>query len=402
MTRKITQCRSCGSGRLEMRVKLQAIYPSLFTDHPEPPSDWPKVPLTIVECCDCGLVQLEDTFACDAMYRNYWYKSSLNATMVSALRDVAVKGSEAARLKDGDSVLDVGCNDGTLLGCFRELNPSLRCIGVDPSLNLADQARQRCDVFINDYLGNNPGEKPVKLITAIAMFYDLDEVSPFLRSILSWLDEDGVLVIQMTDLLSMMRVNAFDNIVHEHLEYWSLSSLRNVCDRNGLTIFRVENNDVNGGSLRAYCCRRGHRSEEPSVAEYVNREKPWILDGWRAFEINLHRTLAALKSFLVTSIHAGKLVCGLGASTKGNTLLQLLETGPDEIECIGEVSADKIGKYTVGSGIPIVSEKSALDINSHYVLILPWHFSTTFKHKIGFRNLVFPMPTPRINECELW
>jgi SAM-dependent methyltransferase len=402
MIEHITQCRACGNANLKLRLMLPAIYPSLFTARPEPPADWPKVPLELGECQQCRLVQLMHSFSPDAMYRTYWYKSALNRTMVAALADVAAEGAKAAKLEPGDTVLDIGCNDGTLLQIIGDRKLDVYRIGFDPSQNLAAEASSRCEMFVNDFFGPNTGRDKAKLITAIAMFYDLPKVIPFLESVLTWLHPNGVFVIQMTDLYSMMRQNAFDNIVHEHLEYWSLRSLIAVCERAHLDVFRVTENDVNGGSIRAFCCHKNTRPIEPGVANFVQRESTWIDVGWPTFINNLHRTLSALRAHLKTARQDGKLVVGIGASTKGNTLLQLLEADPSQIHMIGEVSKDKFGMHTIGTAITIVPEETALAASPDYVLVLPWHFAASMIEKLKGYNVVLPMPVPKLNGQPLW
>jgi NDP-4-keto-2,6-dideoxyhexose 3-C-methyltransferase len=234
------------------------------------------------------------------------------------------------------------------------------------------------------------------------MFYDLEDIPGFMEAITTWLHDDGVFIVQMTDLHSMMKVNAFDNIVHEHLEYWSLKSLSLLLKRYGIEVFNVSENDVNGGSIRAYCSFNGKNRVDGSVNEYLEKELPWITDGWRSFEINMNRTIAAIKAFLITARHCGKRVCAIGASTKGNTLLQLLEANPSLISSIGEVSSNKFGLFTAGSEIPILSETEVLSLSPDYLIVLPWHFARGFEKKLEGRDLVIPMPIPRLNQAILW
>ena len=321
--------------------------------------------------------------------------------MVAALRDVVRCSAEISGLKSGDTVMDIGCNDGTLLSLYPEMGHHVRRIGVDPSRNLADKAKANCDLFLNEYFSRNPGADRCQLITAIAMFYDLEDVSEFMESVKSWLDRKGVLVIQMTDLCSMICQNAFDNIVHEHLEYWSLDAMIQVMQRFGMVVFRVETNDTNGGSLRAYCSNRGEREIDSTVEFYLKKERHIIKDGLPEFYHTMMQTLAALRAFLLTAHQDGKKVCGIGASTKGNTLLQLLEANSSLISSIGEVSKEKFGYYTIGSSIPIRSEVEVLAENPDYLLILPWHFAGGFKKKLIGRNLVIPMPVPTLNGAAL-
>lgn len=404
MITTINKCRSCGAdvNFQQAVVRLPVIYPSIFTPKPEPPPLWPKVPLDLIECPRCSLVQLLHSFSPDEMYHHYWYKSSLNPSMVAALNDVVTRGIEIAGLRDGDTVLDIGCNDGTMLGLYEKSSVRVTRIGVDPSKNLAEEAKRNCDLFINDYFSVNQTQHRCRLITAIAMFYDLPDATQFMAAIDSWLSDDGVFVIQMTDLNAMIVENAFDNIVHEHLEYWSLKALTHLMERAEMTVFRVETNDVNGGSLRAYCCRKGMREVDDSVSSYEFGEHSVLERGWDNFNCRMIRTISTVKSALMIARDCGMKVWGVGASTKGNTLLQLLGDGANAIEGIGEVSKDKFGTYTIGTGIPIQSEEEMFERNPNYYLILPWHFAKGIRKKLGYSGTIIPMPEPRMNDTILW
>jgi len=216
-------CRLCGS-TLETVLDLGYIY---LNDFVEEGANIVSAPLTLVKCKDCELVQLKDTPDLDLLYRQYWYQSSLNKSMVEALQDVVDNIEARVDLQPGDVVIDIGCNDGTMLGQYYE--PELYKIGFDPALNLAKKAKKHCTVFHNTYFGDTSIETPMaKVITSIAMFYDLEDPHTFVELVKRSLDPDGIWVVQFTDLLSMFKINAFDNICHEHLEYYSFKVLRNL------------------------------------------------------------------------------------------------------------------------------------------------------------------------------
>jgi len=245
-----TKCRICG-GELYSIYNLGNLFISDFIEEKE---TGVKAPLVLAECKVCKLVQLNHTINLDSMYRKYWYRSGLNSSMCKDLEDV-VKGAERAygELQDGDYVVDIGANDGTIFDYYT--NKNIVKIGYDPANNLAETALGHCNFFINDYFTAKDYTFPkAKIITSIAMFYDLPDPNEFVKDIKSILDDNGVWVVQFTDLYSMLKINAVDNICGEHLEYYKLSDLVNLMNKHDLNVFDCEYNRVNGGSLRIYVC----------------------------------------------------------------------------------------------------------------------------------------------------
>ena len=371
-----TKCRVC-KGSLVDLLDFGEIYPSGFVESQE---DLTKAPLVLVQCESCGLVQLKHTMNLDLMYKKqYWYSSALNTSMVSSLKNVADEALKRQPLDEGDIVIDIGCNDSTLFTFFPD---NCYKIGFDPAQNFKEVAEERCDTFINDYYNSDllpiGTHGKVKIITSIAMFYDLPDPHEFIMHIVQAIASDGIWVIQLTDLLSMLQLNAFDNICHEHLEYYKLIDLMTMLAPHNLEIFDLEYNDVNGGSLRVYVAPRHSRLPEPVVNEMYNYEKMYFDSSKNhivAFQKRLRIAELALKNFLEQSQEAGKRTFVLGASTKGNTLLQVWGLTNEDFEFALEVNEDKFGLRTIGSDIPIISEIAGLEKKPDYLLLLPWHFS---------------------------
>lgn len=400
-------CRIC-SGRLVDKLDLGELYPSGFL---RPGEKWPdKAPLILAECRDCSLVQLRHTVPLDSMYRQYWYRSGLNASMMRDLEDVIDSVERAIGLVDGNVVLDIGCNDGTLFDFYT--TEGLIKVGYDPALNLADQVAKRADHFINDfftpnYILKNFGPNSVMVITAIAMFYDLPDPNTFLQGIKQILHPSGIFVVQFTDLLSMLQLNAFDNVCHEHLEYYSLKTLNWLMQRHGLEIFDVEYNKVNGGSIRVYIQHDNTdyitlasvQDALAAEAEYFSQwEEPLVSFGERVHEVK-----ELVTAYLQNSVFLGDSnIHALGASTKGNTLLQVFNLNNKLIPYAAEINADKFDLVTVGSNIYILSEDESVHRKPSIYLVLPWHFEKTFTellHRIDVdqqMQLLFPLPEPRI------
>jgi len=365
-----TECRVCNAPMTDV-LSLGDIVPVDFIK----PGDTvrPSSPLTLCACDGCGLVQLRDMLDRDSLFRQYWYLSGLNPTMVSALRDVVESIKDRVALADGDVVIDVGANDGTLLDLYDE---SLHKIGFDPARNLAESAIASCDLFVNDYFETADVDLPsAKVITSIAMFYDLDDPRAFVRRVAAILRHDGIWVMQMTDLVRMLRANAFDNICHEHLCYYSLAIFKKMVEGYGLTVFDVEFNDVNGASVRAYIGYADEHEIRPSVEQALADEREYLEHGGLArFRDNVQSAKTKVVDFVRSERAKGKIFHALGASTKGNTLLQYFGLTNEDVVLASEVSPDKLGLVMAGSNVPIVHQEESIAVQPDYYLVLPWHF----------------------------
>lgn len=396
-------CRVDGSP-LKTILDLGEIYPSTFVKPGEDDPELKKVPLTLVRGEGSGLVQLKHTVDRDFLYRKYWYRSQLNSSMVDSLRDIVSNILRKTSILADDVIVDIGCNDGVMLSMF----PKGYKVGVDPASNLQDEASKNCNLFINDYFDERilfqlPDK--AKIITSIAMFYDLEDPNSFVQTVKQMLKIYGIWVIQLTDLLSMFRINAFDNIVHEHLEYYSLRTLSNLLNKHGLEIFDVQYNDVNGGSIRAYVGHMKFWEVKDRVRIALKAEDDYMSsfdDPFLAFKDRSEKIKETITTFIRDERRKGKIVYGLGASTKGNTLLQYFGLTSQEIGGIGEINPDKYGLVTIGSNIEIISEVGALElVKPDYCLVLPWHFIRGFKARCseylkGGGALIVPCPRPKI------
>jgi SAM-dependent methyltransferase len=407
-----TTCRSCESGRLQSVLDLGNLCVSNFADVPDS-ARWPRVPLDLILCEECGLVQLRHTTPPEWLYAHYWYKSGISATMCAALADIARKAAHFAGLQAGDSVLDIGCNDGTLLRSYPY--DGIRRVGFEPAENLACEAAAGTDRIVPEFFSSRPvvGEQ-FRVVTSIAMFYDLEDPSAFVADVASILMEEGVRVIEMHYLPVVLEHNAFDSICHEHLEYYSLSSLEPLLARHGLLVADVETNEVNGGSFRVYVVHR----DSPAASVPARRER---VDAMRAREqtaglcsptvyqelgVRVRQIGAKLQGWIRDERRHGKETSVYGASTKGNTLLQVFGLDHTMIRSAAERNPEKWGKYTVGTWIPIVSEAEARAHADNF-LVLPWHFMDEIQireHDFLARGgkLVAPLPNLRIITSSEW
>lgn len=401
MTTTITikeHCRVCSSKMTDV-LSLGDIVPVDFIKDGEIVRE--SAPLTLAECGQCHLVQLRHTCHRDTLFRQYWYLSGLNPSMVASLKDVVDGAVARVDLSQGDVVVDIGANDGTLLSLYPSF---VHKIGFDPATNLAEQAAAICDEFYNDYFesASIPTDS-AKIITSIAMFYDLDSPRDFILKICKTLRRDGIWVMQMTDLVRMLRANAFDNICHEHLCYYPFGVFKALVEEYGLQVFDVEFNDVNGASIRCYVSWADARPIQPSVSEALLDEDAYLADGAIAkFAAFVESAKQKTVAFIRQEREQGKIFHALGASTKGNTLLQFYGLNNEDIMVAAEVNPDKYGLVMAGSNVPIVPQHQSLACAPDYYLVLPWHFIDFFLRKqAGYLEaggvLLAPLPHPKLH-----
>jgi hypothetical protein len=391
-----TKCRVC-NGALRTVLNLGKLYISDFVSNKH---DGIKAPHVLGKCKNCGLVQLKHTMNLDSLYkRQYWYRSGLNKSMLNDLRDIVKDIESRITLNNHDIVMDIGCNDGSLFDYYS--NSKLYKIGFDPAPNLKEIAETKCNLFINDffYLQAYPFQlSNAKVITTIAMFYDLPDPNEFTRHIACSLHKEGIWVIQFTDLLSMLKVNAIDNICAEHLEYYTLNDINNIVNKWNLEIFDVSYNRVNGGSIRIFVGHKGKFKVTSMVNAFLHLEKSYLaIDNLKYLYTRIKLFKRNIKSYIKNFNN----VYGLAASTKGNTLLQIFDLSNNDIKAIGEVNKDKFGLMTVGTNIPIIPEQDVLDANPDLIIIMAWHFKSTFdvvlKEYIKNGGIVlYPLPLPMI------
>lgn len=349
-----------------------------------------KFPLSLVKCPECHLVQLRDTVDKSLLYNdNYGYRSGINETIKTDLKDIV---SSALKLKpNANTAIDIGCNDGTLLSNYPE---EVFTIGYEPVEKLAVEAEKVANEVDNTYF-QKCGD-PADIITAISMFYDLDNPNKFVADLKGSLKPSGIIIIQQNYLKSMLENNAYDNICHEHLEYYSLLSLEYLLNKHGLEVFRVEQNEINGGSFRTYICHRDSRPVEPSVNAMREEEREYGLEGeqpYRHFaELIAYETT---ELFNVISGLEGKLYA-YGASTRGSVIVQYSHLSTF-FEAVVERNPDKIGKTY--HGIPIISEEEAKENPPDYKLILPYfHKSIIDREAQSGAKIILPLPEVRILE----
>src|SRR3569832_95389 len=332
-------------------------------------------------CKTSGLVQLRHSVDPDEMYSQYWYMSGINSSMKAALQSIVKSAIQRVKtpLKKGDIVLDVASNDGTLLSFYSD---DLFRVGIDPAKNIQPKC---CDLHINTYFSaaaylSKMGNKKAKIVTSIAMFYDLEDPVQFSRDVSAILDEDGVWIIELSYLPTMLEQNSFDTICAEHLEYYSLTSMEYILSQAGMEVEDVELNDVNGGSFRLYIRHQGKTNVTSAVKAMRAQEKEYSLtepSTYVALASRVEKNKAEMLSFLAEQKKMGKKVIGYGASTKGNTILAYYGIGPDLLPFVADRNPIKWGRQTV-TRIPIISEEEARAMKPNYFLAFPYHIMDEF------------------------
>ena len=392
-------CRLCGSDQLEDAFSLGDQYINDFVEKDKVKAGI-KAPLDLVICKECSLIQLRHTAPQELLYsRNYWYRSGVTQTMRDGLRDVSSTIEKMVNLKSDDVVLDIGANDGTLLASFED--PNLIKVGCEPANNLIEMLSKHTKYVMHDFWSSDRYNQlatewnigKAKVITALGMFYDLDDPNTFIGDIQKTLAKDGIFVAQLMCLASMLQKNDLGNICHEHIEYYSYASLKYMFEKNGLEIFKIEENLINGGSYRIFARHLSKGSidfdESCSMNELIQFKKR--IDDNRDKCVN----------FIKEEVKKGKTVYVYGASTKGNVILQYYGLDSGLITAAAERSPEKWGKYTIGSGIPIISEDEARKAQPDYFLVLPWAFFNEFyDREFDWRSkggkFIVPLPEFRI------
>lgn len=415
MIKQISKCRVCGNTELIPVVDLGEQYLTGVFPKTKSETGLTSGPLRLVKCHggenNCGLLQLEHSYDSDEMYgENYGYRSGLNSSMVSHLHNKVRQVLDRVDLKKGDLVVDIGSNDGTTLSAYPN---DLLLVGIDPTGEkfsdfYPSHIKLIPDFFSVDLLTNLLPGKKAKVVTSFSMFYDLEDPVDFAQQVASVLDADeGIWVFEQSYMPLMLERNSYDTICHEHLEYYGLEQIVWIAEKAGLKVIDVELNDVNGGSFSVVAAHKSskHGDIKGNVARLLEEEMKADLTSLAPYEAFFRRTQQSkclLKEFISGIKAKGERIVGIGASTKGNVLLQFCGFTENEIAVVGDVNPDKFGSFTPGTNIPIQDEKIVLASSPEYLLVLPWHFRDFFIANPLYkgRKLVFPLPALEVVEVK--
>ena len=403
--RQIEACRI--SGRRNLITVLDLGVQSLTGVFPRGKNDTVTAgPLRLVWCPDSGMLQLQHSYDLNEMYGdNYGYRSGLNSSMVQHLNQKVRYLQRLINIAAGDIALDIGSNDATLLKGYDVIG--LKRLGIDPIGHKFRQYYEDGIDLVPDFFSKSAfrtrfPHSNAKIITSIAMFYDLESPKKFVSDIYDILDREGIWHFEQSYMPTMLRMNAYDTVCHEHLEYYSLGVVRNLLDDCDLRIIDVQMNAVNGGSFAVTAARKDSRlkSNDAVINWLLEQEHRMGLHTPRPFRRFEERVFEHRENLLslIRALNAdGKRVVGYGASTKGNVLLQFCGLKAADIPCIADINPDKFGAYTPGTLIPIVSEEEARSIFPDYMLVMPWHFKNSIiqreqEYLSNGGRLIFPLP----------
>ena len=365
--------------------------------------------LTLVMCKSCKLVQLKEVFNMKYLYnKDYGYRTGINETMSKHVRNVVIKISKKVKLKKYDNVLDIASNDGTLLNNYSK---TIITWGIDPILKKFKNEYKNINYKISNFFKyksilKKKKKVKFKIITALSVFYDLENPNFFLDGIKKILHHDGIFYLEFQDLMLILKNNMFDTICHEHLEYYSVTFMNNILHKHNLRIFDHSYNDINGGSSSYFICHENakYKTNKKKLNIILKNEKKIGIEKVSTFK-KFKKRIDKLKNQLNLSINKfikeKKIIHGYAASTKGNVLLQYYKLNNKKIKFISDRNPKKNNLFTPGTNIKIISEKMSRKMNPDYYLVLAWHFRKEIlqresKIRKNGAKFIFPLPKVKI------
>lgn len=401
-------CIVCHKSRVEefLDLGVTALANNFLTAE-ELEDDEPTYPLRVGFCHACGHVQLTTPVPPGRMFKSYLYRSSASTTLSDHLADLARTLVERHGLGPDDLVVDIGCNDATLLQAFRDQR--IRTVGVDPAENLAALDESGIDRYVGFFGERSAAEIKdrwgrASVATATNTFPHIPALDDFIRGLDLLLMPGGTFVIEAHYLLDLLEQGAFDTVYHEHISYWAVGPLVRLFDRFGMDVVQVERLPIHHGQLRASIKRRGEGEIDPSVSESLALERARGLDRFstmQAFGDQVRRAREDLQAALKRLKGEGKRLAAYGAPAKGNTLLSYLELDPETIRYIADRSPLKHGRYTPGTHIPVVPAERLLEDQPDYAVLLAWNFEEEIlaqQAEYRRRGGRFLIPVPELRE----
>jgi len=403
--KKISKCRICKSDKIKKILDLgEQAFTGKFPSSKQ--KNIAKSPLSISLCLKCKFVQLSHNFKSSYLYnQEYGYESGINSTMKNHLSKITEKVSKLKKLTKNSIVVDIASNDGTLLNSYKK---NVIRVGIDPILNRFKNNYSKINHKIPDFFSYESFKKlklnkKADVITAFAVFYDINDPNKFLSDIKNCLDEKGIFIIEQSNLAHMIRLNSFDTICQEHLGYYSTGVIKKLLEKNGLKIFNHEYNESNGGSSRYYITHKNNKEivvNKKNINKALNYENKFKLDRvstYLTFEKNIQKIKEKCNKKIKSILDMNQTIHGYGASTKGNVILQYFNIDNKKIKFISDRNPFKYNRYTPGTKIKIISEKRSRLLKPNYYFVLPWHFKKeVLKREIKIRKkntrFIFPLP----------
>jgi hypothetical protein len=410
MIKKIKTCRNCNKKKLQRLFSLGNLsYTGKFPKKKN--INIPKSEITLVKCGSCHLVQLDRNFNPNYLYdNNYGYRSGINQTMIDHLKNTTSFLSKKVKIQNGDYVLDIASNDGTLLNSYKK---KVIKVGVDPIINKFKSFYKNIHYPINSFFSykeilKKKIKNKFKIITALSVFYDVKNPNKFLNDISRIINKkNGIFLLEHADLYSIIKNNLFDTICHEHLEYYSVEVIVQMMIKNNLRVFSISHNEINGGSKTFLICHKdaNYRTNPMIIKKYINLENKLGVKNKKCYQ-NLFKRIVKLRKMLMLIIkkinEEKKIIHGYGASTKGNVLLQFYNITKKQIPFIADRNLKKNNCYTPGTKMKIISESKSISLKPNYYLVLPWHFKKEIlvREKKNIESgikFIFPLPNITIH-----
>ena len=405
---KLKKCRNCHCRKLSKLFSLGKLsFTGKFPKNIK--TNIKKTELTLVICEKCSLVQLNNNYNLKYLYGpDYGYRTGINKTMTNHMKNIRDNLLSKIKLKKNDCILDIASNDGTLLNSF---NKKLYKVGIDPLVNKYKRFYKNIDCKISDFFSADKiikkiPDKKFKIITALSVFYDIDDPNLFFKDINKILDDDGIFLIEHADLMSIINQKMFDTICQEHLTYYSNQIIINIAKKNDMRVFDLRTNNINGGSTQYFICKRKsiHKTKKKNINKLIKKEIKMNLKRKKTF-LNFFDEINKSKSntinYLDKIISENKTIHGYGASTKGNVLLQYFGITKKYIKYIADRNPKKNNHFTPGTKMRIISENKSRSMLPNFYFVLPWHFKKEILNrerkliKKGSK-FIFPLPTFKV------
>lgn len=406
--KELKNCRICGNKNLTNYLDLGETplansYVTKLEDEEE------VFPLRVLLCEECLLSQLDIVVNPSVLFRNYAYRSSISNSFHDHCNDFAKELNESNIIEQGDLVLDIASNDGTLLKKFKARGNKV--LGIDPAINIAEIANKEGIETLPNFWTPDLAKKllsirgTAKIITAFNVFAHVHDLHSFVGAVKILLDKEGYFIIEAPHLLKLIEKNAFDTIYHEHLSYLLVKPIQKLMALHGLKISKVDETDIHGGSIRIYIEHKDKPGRfDNSVQKIIEKEENSGLYSKKAY-LDFREKVLNIREELVGSLsklkQQGKIIGGFGASAKGNTLLNYFGINNQMVDYIFDSTPEKQNKFTPGANIPIIDANLLMEKNPDYLLLLAWNFAPeiiektkTYKDKGG--KYIIPIPKIKV------
>ena len=408
-------CKNCNQKRLKKVITIgKQPVSSVFLS--KKINNLKKYSLDLYECQNCKLIQLSKVAPANEMYGlSYGYWTSLSDLMINHMRKKIKRIKKFNLIKNNSFILDIGSSDATFLNLFKNYKKNLDLFAIDPSAEKFKKSFQDkkinliVDYFTKERIYNylNSEEKVKKkfsLITSFAMFYDINDPNSFCKDINKLLEKDGLWIVEFSYFPLLLKNLTYDQINHEHVTYYTLTTFQKIIDKHGLKVIDISFNEINGGSAEVIVSKKGSRYKvnKLKISKVLEEEKLINESSYKKFNDRIDNVKKVVQFFLKKNT---KKIVGYGASTKGNIILNHCKINSRDIKYICDGNSQKLGQYTPGSNIEIISKEKMRKMKIDYLFVLIWSFrSEVIKQEKKFirsgGKLIFPLPVFHIVDKE--